>query len=722
MIAGVDTVREEATTLPSARFVGYFVRRQGQYGTVAAVGRVEGDGIELIDEPKRLFPRDGLVETHGLAHHTGLYAGSWVEFDTMRNTRPRAAEYKVLHLKRIPRFAALPHGSDAFYRTLLTQQGWRGDKRPGLWALRLSEDRVVVVDLEADDEGALRISRREARCVRWYAYRPSRVVTLESSAGRGDVYLPDDDLASGGAFDWSDEADHVARVVKALSDVNDPRVSDLIAWLDLHHEAASGKVFVATPDHDAALDALRSGELADRLRADKALMRAYLDAALENDAVKAAVAEHARTGHFAEREQMRAALVAELEVERELRTTEIAEETAQRKKAALEALRGELGSRAAAERRRLDQDLQEAEKISVRRINELNEKHERHRATLQAEIGDVQTILAQKTAEFEESVFELQRVRSEVEAERAKVREIHAEIDRLLSVADRLEEADRVIGDLPQLAHAGSVPEIAFENAAPVSIRSKAEAIDRHALLSKEGKGLMRRFLILLLSGEVPVLHGAEAEEFLAVAATLFCPGRSVFVQADPTLISVEDLWARPGSGARTVLGAAAQAAAKGPAVFAAILGVERSGARFWIPGLADLRRSGRLPRGFLACAVSNDVDNEEIAALPPDLPWLEIGGGAINDGAHLAAAILAPAAQQAPSLDPGVEPRDFSRSASLMLDLGFRPGLTFALRVARMLAEAETAVGDEGKAKELVADMARSIWNRRQKRRELEQ
>ncbi|TCU33639.1 hypothetical protein [Rhizobium azibense] len=721
MIAGVDSVREEAATLPSARFVGYFVRRQGQYGTVAAVGRVEGDAIELIDEPKRLFPRDGFVETHGLAHHAGLYAGNWVEFDTTRNSRPRAAEYKVLHLKRIPRFAALPHGSDAFYRTLLTQQGWRGDKRPGLWALRLSEDRVIVVDLEADDEGALRISRREARCVRWCVYRQSRVATLGSSVGRDDVYLLDDDMASRGSFDWSDEADHVARVVKALSDVDDPRVSDLIAWLDLHHETGSGNVFVATPDHDAALNALRSGELADRLRADKALMRAYLDAALENDAVKAAVAEHARTGHYAEREQMRAALAGELEAEREIRTAEIAEETAQRKKAALEALANELGSRAAAERQRLEQDLRQAERVNVQRIDDLNKEHEHRHATLQAEIGEVQTMLARKTAEFEESASELERVRSEVEAERAKVCEIHAEIDRLLSVADRLEEADRAIGDRPQLARAGSAPEIAFENSPPVSIRSKAEAIDRHVLLSKDGKDLMRRFLILLLSGEIPILHGPEAEEFLAIATALLCPGRSVLIQADPTLISVEDLWARPGSGARTVLGAAAREAAEGPAVLAAILGVERSGARFWIPGLADLRRRGRLPRGFLACAVSDDADHEEIAALPPDLPWLEIGG-AISDGAHLAAAILAPAVLEASSLDPGAAPCDFSRSAGLMLDLGFRPGLTFALRAARMLAEAESVVGDEADAKELVADMARSIWNRRRKRRELEQ
>jgi len=63
-----------------------------------------------------------------------------------------------------------------------------------------------------------------------------------------------------------DEADHVARVIRSLSDANIARVSDIIAWLDLHQD--DGRVFAATVDHEAGLDALRSGELADRLGRD----------------------------------------------------------------------------------------------------------------------------------------------------------------------------------------------------------------------------------------------------------------------------------------------------------------------------------------------------------------------------------------------------------------------------------------------------------------------
>lgn len=715
MKAEVDSETDGRAALPPTRFVGHFVRRQGQYGTVAVIGRLEGNTVDLIDEPKRLFPREGLVETHGL-QHTGLFVGDWVAFDTIRNLRPRAPEYKALHLRRIPRYAALPHGSDAFYRTLLTQEGWRGDRRPGLWALRIAEDRLIVVDLEADDEGALRIPRREARLIHCYEYEQSRVATL--GAGGEYVYLLDDRSPSDGSFDWSDEADHVGRVVRALSDVDDARVSDLIAWLDLHHEAGSGRIFIATPDQDAALNALRSGELADRLRAEKSIMHAYLDAALENDAVKTVLAEYATNGHLAESERMRAEFARELEAERAMWAAEILEEVARQKKAALEALANELDAQTVRERQRLEQDFRRAEHANLERIEDLNREGERRQAAIQADMDDAQTMLSRKMVEIDQSVSELERVRSEVDVERAKIPEIRMEVDRLLSVIQRLEEADRVVGGASPSLRGSSAPEIAFETWPSTSIGSKAELIDRHVLLSDAGKDLMRRLFILLLSGEIPILHGPDVEDFLAIAAALLCPGRSVHVDADPTLISIEDLWARAGSGAQTVLAAAAQAAAGGPAVLAVIRGVELSGARFWMPGLAELRRSGALPRGFFVCAASKDGDHEEIAALPPDLPWLEVKD-AINEGAHLAAAVvLAPKEKEASSLDPGMGPRDFSQAPALMLDLGFKPGLRFALRVARILAEAKLVVGDDAEAKVLAAEMARSIWNGRQKQR----
>ena len=76
-------------------YFGRFVRKQGQYGSVAVVGTVAGTTVGHIADPKRLFEKDGTVETHGVTQHAGLSPGHWVEFDVARNTRPRAANPRL---------------------------------------------------------------------------------------------------------------------------------------------------------------------------------------------------------------------------------------------------------------------------------------------------------------------------------------------------------------------------------------------------------------------------------------------------------------------------------------------------------------------------------------------------------------------------------------------------------------------------------------------------
>ena len=117
-------VLENATVAAQPNpYVGRFVRKQGQYGTVSAFGIVAGTSVEAIEHVKRLFPRNGTVETQGILQHAGLSPGDWVAFDAVRNTRNRLTDYKVSHLRRIPRYAALTEGTEAHYRTLLTRSG-----------------------------------------------------------------------------------------------------------------------------------------------------------------------------------------------------------------------------------------------------------------------------------------------------------------------------------------------------------------------------------------------------------------------------------------------------------------------------------------------------------------------------------------------------------------------------------------------------------------------
>lgn len=122
-------------------YVGRLVRRQGNYGIISVLGR-GGGSVEPLDDPKRLFPNDGQVEVQGVAH-TALAIGDWTEFGVVRNSRPRAPAYKTTHLRRLPRYAVLPETTQPSYRTLLTKVGWRGERSGGLWALRISGDRIM---------------------------------------------------------------------------------------------------------------------------------------------------------------------------------------------------------------------------------------------------------------------------------------------------------------------------------------------------------------------------------------------------------------------------------------------------------------------------------------------------------------------------------------------------------------------------------------------------
>ncbi|WP_267351069.1 hypothetical protein [Sphingomonas sp. GM_Shp_2] len=688
-------------------YVGRFVRKQGQYGTVSVFGTVVGTSVEAMDDAKRLFPRDGTVETQGLVQHAGLSAGDWVEFNAVRNSRPRSTEYKASRLRRIPRYAALTEGTESYYRTLLTREGWKGDHRPGLWALRISGDRVVVADLELGKDGALRLPRASTREVRYLRYHDDAVVRLGKGASADDAYL-ELDAEPAGTFDWSDEADHVARVIRSLSDADDPRVSDIIAWLDLHQE--DGRVFAATVDHEVGLDALRSGELADRLRADRDLMQAYVEAASKDEAVAAALAAHAREGHTEERARLRAELVEEIALHRdELLKSEEAKLAGDRKKM-LDALAVEAGALRKTKLAEIDREAERRSKLQIEKLGDLDEDLRRRRGEVEGEMEAVRARLAEVERELAAATAERDGARAEADAERGRLREASVEVDRLLTVADRLTTASQSTqsGISPRAASLA----YAFDERPAVGVGAVASAIDGMALLSDKGRDLMRKLLVLVLSGELPILYGADAADFVRIFGSVVAPGRNGVLQADPTLISIEDLWARPGSGAPTLLAAAAQAAVEGTAVLVAITGLESSGARFWVPSLTDALRGGALPRALLVCAVASDVDHDEVKALPAAAMMLEVEG-VFAPGASMGVLALygMPDAKRA-ALRPAEVPTDVPAALKVLGALGSDPGPGVALRLARMAAEASELLQDQLAACTLVIQLAHEITN----------
>lgn len=685
--------------------VGRFHRKTGQYGEVAVVGQRTDAGVNVIADPKRVFARDGLVETHGPGHHAGLKLGDWVEFDVQRNTRPRAHEYKVHHLRRLPRYAVLPEATIDHYRVLLTRDGWRGESRPGLWALRITNDKVLLVELEQSKDGALRISRDGARDVKWFRHEDEHVVRLKEGNASDEVFIaPKVEFVS--SFDWSDEADHIARVIRSLADSNDPRVDDLITWLDLHFEEGTGRVSASAGDNEAALDALRSGALASRLRADRHLMKAYLDAAVGNDAVRAAVADYAREGDGAERDRLTAEFEQGIAQEKTQRLDDVSAEIDAERTAARKALNAEVVEWAV-ERGRERQYAQSAaqqahsDMIAAFEVELEAKRGEFDRAVFEAEEA---ANLASSSREAAEA--ELARTLSELEAARDQLREAVQEVDRVLAIGDRLATAATTTVAVASAAASLGRQFIVHPMA---SLKAKSILIERQPMLTDKGKDEFRKLLVLLLSGELPFLTGPDAMPFLRIVESVICPGRLVSIEADPTLISIEDLWARPGSGAPTLLASASEAAAGG-AVLVVINGVERSGARFWVPALREALSVGGLPRGLLVCCTVSDQEHDETLTLPADLFTVSLGG-AIDENAYLAAPVCLSGSRVAKeTLDPGPMPADLSEASAFLASLGEKPGLMLSMRLARLLVEARALLNDEQAAKSLVLELVKSL------------
>ncbi|MCY1340231.1 hypothetical protein D9M68_358990 [compost metagenome] len=706
MTVDVKKERSISVAADSKRFAGHFIRWQGQYGSIAVVGHLSQDGLDVIANPKRLFPRDGLVEIQGVNQHGDFHPGDWVEFDVVKNTRYRAPAYKALHLKRLPRFAVLPESTLSMYRDLLTREGWSGDTRPGFWAFRLAGDTVIVVELEAGKDGKLRVSRTSAREVKRYRYAHERVVHVNSGVRSDDVFIAsiDGEMAS---LDWSDDVDHIARVVNSLASMNDPRVSEIIHWLELHQEVITNQVSAASDDREPVLDALRSAALASRLRADHKLMEVYLTAVLHDEAVRDVVAAYVKEGHGAERAKLRAELSGEIASEKTRRLAKLSAELEAEHTEGIARIEQELEKYEAAGRSKCDVRLQDTERAVTLRIQALEASVSERSDQLERQIAEQAQRLMDIKAEVTGVEAEREELRAEAENARTQLTDVKGEIDRLLAIAAQL---GPTMISAPQPASSNTGIGRVFPSHPKVGAAVKGQLIARQVMLSDKGRELLQSLVVMLLSGELPILIGRDTTDLLRIAESVICPGRLVSIEADPTLISLDDLWARPGSGAPTLLAAAAEAARDGGAVLVVIRGVERSGARFWLPALSEVLRCGGLPRGLFVCGTVHDPEHDEVRALPGSVSWLEITN-AFSPGAALAGpSLLTPPRIELEMLDPGAMPMDLSGGNSLALELGENLSLDIAMRSARMFAEAVILFDDMELAQRLVLKAAKQL------------
>lgn len=658
-------------------YAGRFARRRGSHGAVDALALTAVDGWARIPNPRGLFPKLGQVEIQGIAV-LELRPGDWLAFQIVPNARRGAPSFRVSTHRLLPRYVDMTElGSIQAARTLFAEEGWAGGNESGHWAVRFSEDRLLVLDLAGEMGSRLRLIGSAQRRVPCYEFDAARIVPQPGIADSVQLYDLGD-AAPQTVHDWSADADYIAHVVRSLAGESDPRLDELIIWLELHRDERTGRVSATGVDPQRGFEALRSGELAARLSADKALMTAYLAAVRNDPGVAKVVAQAAHQAAMRDRETVIAALRSELATAHQIEKDKQDEALRERERALNEALDRSIEARGEELERELQVKLKEAARDAEACVAEHLEK-------LRAEVTTLTTgrdaLLAQRQALSEE----VDKLRGEVAALEEKRRLSEQEWLKLSSaaaaLATRTEMRPHAVTQLPSADD---------DRGTPLAVGSIAGVISHSPLLTATGKVLMERFVVLLLAGEFPLLVGAQADDFALVAERLIAARRLVPFELDATILTADDIWSRPGSGIVSPVAQAATRAQDGGETFlVALRGIERSAARAWYPALAALIRQGLLPRRLMLFATVIDQSCEEAQALPGGAYRLDIQN-AIEPRAALIAPALFGSGPSAVSfeLDPGDRASDLASALPILSQLGSGLSLELSLRVARVALE----------------------------------
>lgn len=657
-----------------AWYAGQCVRRHDLNMIVKVIAIRTEDGWSLLEKPQKLFPKAGEVEVR-LQTASGYHQNDWVIFQ-IAHKEPRGKWKASIH-RNLTSFLDLQNiGSLDALRTLLTEDGVDGPDHGAAWVVRYSEDRVILLDLIRSPDNRYRIAVGGSFYV--YAYESECVHCIPSDTGEVFLY----ECKRAGEYlqvlDWSPDDGYVKRIVRAMAGAHDPSAESVIEWLKLHADGATGQVGTSPEDRLAAQQSARSGALSKRLLADKELLGELTEVLLADPKLLTHLQGETQAIAEQERGAIRASLMDALEHEvmslREERLLAFEAEFCSLKAEQYEALRGQL------EQDTKSNILAVEERVAARQT-EMEAQLEGRRTELQQGID----VLARQHVTL---LGELETINTHIRAGEHSLAELKACETLAVEEIARLKE-DAASIHVPKSVKLESVLRFNLPQPVPtLSVEDMREAIQTCILLTSVGKDRMTHFFALLLAGETPVLHGPETQDFLLAAEALLSSGRSVRLEADPTVITFEDLWLRAGTQLPTALthGLELSRGQTPTSVLAVIEHAERSGARFWLPSLADRTRRGEFPRRFFVCATVEDEECEEAQAIRNQVPWLQVNGTIAPSAPALATMVLAPANVR--QLDPGERPLDITPAMTAVAPLVNQLTLVNALRLARASTE----------------------------------
>lgn len=605
-------------------YIGRFDRKNDLFFYIKVVAQEAETGWCAIDNPKKLFPRNGEVELIGL-NSLQLRPNDYIAFQVDSSVRSKITRAK--NPRRIYPYCDLSSiQSLQAAQSILALDGIESPGDAGHWAIRFGTSGLILVNLTKSKSEHFTLSKNHE--VPEYVFSESSVVTVSGIHENNNLfYLPAIDVSPCSIHDWTPDRQYLENTVQLFADT---KMSGMIvSWLRRHTDDQSGKLKSGIQDLLATFQAHRSGELLKKLEEDGSIARRLTQALINDPNITELLKHHLESIAEEERDRLRAeqleALNKELLAASLLRSEAIEAEMSAFQIAKKNEVEREVAQLKLTEEQKLSLELEEERTI-------IEETLKREKEELENDIKQLKQSSYDLTEQNERQYQELASVCAECATSLAVLNDIE---DRTNIAQNELECINNAIKERARRMMYSTITDIRLPTQAKVvSFAGLGKAVREHALLTTDGKRLMEQFLALMLAGECPLLYGSDIQDFLTIAESIISSGHSIRQIADPTMIAYEDLWIKAGSGLATPLyqGLLLSSSSSSRTLFAVVERTECSAIRFWLPSLKDRMNRGDIPRNFLICGTIEKENCEEVETIKGEHLRLKIENAVVHD------------------------------------------------------------------------------------------
>ncbi|MGY3511273.1 hypothetical protein [Bradyrhizobium lupini] len=600
--------------------VGQCTRVRDSVFMKARAQSVDGTMRDLTHTAQTEFPPEGEIELKGA--RAFLKQDDWAIAKPVLDGPPRRQRWVSPTAKKLLPFEDLSGlaGPEAA-RRLLVEAGVQ-DSFVGEKIYRIGTGEMIMVKMVKCEDGRTRATAADMMRLPVYGFDASKVLAIPTPGGSISLMEKNHQSPELRLANWASDAQYVERIIRdALAgDDEEGKAKAAVAATLLAHAGRLEALLSGTgePDPSVAQEISRSRRLGEVVTSRPALVEDFMKALRREPAIAARIDEEIARLTASTVDAKRAALTTELTASMEAEFAAVKRDRSAK----------------------LEAELREIENSSLQDLQ----------AKLDAQQDSALSAIELRRSGLEKAVEQLQKSRDELdEAKRAKVEQIEAldaDITRLsLDAVDRKADLDRLLRMEQVLQDAGDrskapavQPQLLLmplavpsPSASPLAAGEISDWLKESQMLTDAGRHGVARLAALVLSGGVPIIDGPDADDVLDILASMLAGGAATMFDCDPTVISHEDLWRRPGGGEPTALGHALTDARLASTVrLCAIRRAELAPSQFWIDSLRRAGRQREFPRGFLLCVTraGDESASESLSMSFRADGWLERTAG----------------------------------------------------------------------------------------------